>query len=40
VAFSYYDIGYGSAIAVVFFIVIVVMSLVLLYLRQRSKWNG
>lgn len=40
VAFSYYDVGYGSAIAVVFFIVIVVMSLVLLYLRQRSKWNG
>ena len=40
VAFSYYDIGYGSAIAVVFFIIIIVMSLVLLHLRQRAKWNS
>ena len=39
VAFSYYDIGYGSAIAVVFFIIIIMMSLVLLHLRQRAKWN-
>lgn len=29
VAFSYYDIGYGSAIAVVFFIVIITLSLAL-----------
>ena len=40
VAFSYYDIGYASAIAVVFFIVIIAMSLVLLALRQRTKWNS
>ncbi|WP_139973334.1 MULTISPECIES: carbohydrate ABC transporter permease [Brucella/Ochrobactrum group] len=40
VAFSYYDIGYGSAIAVVFFIVIIAMSMVLLALRQRTKWNA
>jgi len=41
VAFSYYDIGYGSAIAVIFFFVIVLMSLVLLHLRQRTQWiNG
>lgn len=40
VAFSYYDIGYASAIAVVFFVVIIVMSLALLYLRQRTKWNS
>lgn len=40
VAFSYYDIGYGSAIAVVFFIIIIMMSLVLLHLRQRAKWNA
>lgn len=40
VAFSYYDIGYGSAIAVVFFVVIVAMSLVMLHLKQRAKWNG
>ena len=39
VAFAYYDIGYGSALAVVFFIVIITMSLALLYLRQRTKWN-
>lgn len=40
VAFAYYDIGYGSAIAVVFFVIIIVMSLVLLHLRQRAKWNA
>ncbi|RUX74424.1 sugar ABC transporter permease [Mesorhizobium sp. M7A.F.Ca.US.006.04.2.1] len=39
-AFSYYDIGYGSAMAVVFFIVIVALSFILLMLRQRSKWIG
>ncbi|MCZ7472157.1 sugar ABC transporter permease [Agrobacterium sp. O3.4] len=38
-AFSYYDIGYGSAMAVVFFIIIVVLSFVLLMVRQRSQWN-
>lgn len=40
VAFSYYDIGYASAIAVVFFIVIIAMSLILLALRQRTQWNS
>ncbi|MBA8837791.1 carbohydrate ABC transporter permease [Ochrobactrum sp. RH2CCR150] len=40
VAFSYYDIGYASAIAVVFFIVIIAMSMILLALRQRTKWNA
>ena len=40
VAFSYYDIGYASAIAVVFFIVIIAMSMILLTLRQRTKWNA
>lgn len=39
VAFSYYDIGYGSAIAVVFFIVIITLSLALLWARQRTKWS-
>ncbi|ALN71382.1 MULTISPECIES: carbohydrate ABC transporter permease [unclassified Aureimonas] len=39
VAFSYYDIGYGSAIAVIFFVIIVAMSLVMLHLKQRAKWN-
>jgi multiple sugar transport system permease protein len=38
VAFAYYDVGYGSAIAVVFFALIIALSLVLLHLRQRTKW--
>lgn len=39
VAFAYYDIGYGSALVVVFFMLIVALSLVLLHLRQRTKWT-
>ncbi|GGF44496.1 ABC transporter permease [Aliidongia dinghuensis] len=39
VAFAYYDVGYGSAIAIVFFVLIVVLSLVLLHLRQKSRWT-
>ena len=39
VAFIYYDLGYGSAIAVVFFILIVLLAAVLLYLRQRTLWT-
>jgi multiple sugar transport system permease protein len=39
VAFIYYDLGYGSAIAVVFFILIVLLTAVLLYLRQRTAWT-
>ncbi len=38
-AFSYYDIGYGSAMAVVFFIVIVALSFILLMIRQRTRWT-
>lgn len=38
-AFAYYDIGYGSAMAVVFFIIIVALSFVLLMVRQRAQWN-
>jgi len=38
-AFAYYDVGYGSAIAVVFFAIIVALSLVLLHLRARSKFT-
>lgn len=36
VAFSYYQVGYGSAIAVVFFVLIIALSLVLLHLRARA----
>ena len=39
VAFAYYDMGYGSAIAVVFFVLIVVLAARLLYLRQRTQWT-
>ena len=39
VAFAYYDVGYGSAIAVVFFALVVALSLLMLHLRQRTKWN-
>ncbi|MBM7047139.1 carbohydrate ABC transporter permease [Rhizobium lusitanum] len=38
-AFAYYDIGYGSAMAVVFFIVIVALSFMLLMMRQRTRWT-
>jgi multiple sugar transport system permease protein len=38
VAFAYYDIGYGSAIAVVFFALVIALSLLMLHLRQRTKW--
>ena len=39
VAFIYYDLGYGSAIAVIFFVLIVALAAVLLYLRQRTLWT-
>src|SRR3954469_14155664 len=36
-AFSFYDIGYASAIVVVFFILVMVITLLMLYSRQRSE---
>ena len=39
VAFVYYDLGYGSAIAVIFFILIVALAAAMLYLRQRTLWT-
>ncbi len=38
-AFAYYDIGYASAMAVVFFIVIIALSFVLLMVLSRTQWN-
>ncbi|MGE0007833.1 MAG: carbohydrate ABC transporter permease [Parvibaculaceae bacterium] len=38
-AFAYYDIGYSSAMVVIFFVIIVALSLVLLMLRQRMRWS-
>jgi multiple sugar transport system permease protein len=39
VAFVYYDVGYASAIVVVFFALIVALAAALLRLRQRAHWN-
>jgi multiple sugar transport system permease protein len=39
VAFTYYDLGYGSAIAVILFVLVVVLAALLLYLRQRTMWT-
>jgi multiple sugar transport system permease protein len=39
VAFVYYDVGYASAIAVVFFGIIVGLAAGLLILRRRTQWN-
>ena len=39
VAFSYYNIGYASAMAIIFFILIVILSFVLLIVRQRTVWS-
>jgi len=38
-AFAYYNVGDASAVVVVFFGIIVALSLVLLYVRQRAKWT-
>jgi len=37
-AFSFYRIGHASAVVVVFFGIIVACSLVMLSLRQKTKW--
>jgi multiple sugar transport system permease protein len=39
VAFAYYDVGYGSAIAIVFFVLIVMLAAIMLWLRQRTHWS-
>jgi len=39
-AFQFYKIGYASAVVVIFFVIIVALSLLLLYTRQKSKWNA
>jgi multiple sugar transport system permease protein len=38
-AFAFHNIGYASALVVVFFALIVALALVLLYLRQKTKWS-
>jgi multiple sugar transport system permease protein len=39
VAFVYYDVGYASAIAVIFFVLIVALAAGLLLVRQRAQWD-
>lgn len=39
VAFTYYDLGYGSAIAVMLFLLIVALAALLLHLRRRAMWT-
>ena len=39
VAFTYYDLGYGSAIAVILFLLVVALAALLLYLRRRTMWT-
>ena len=39
IAFPYRDMGYGSALAVVFFVIVVALSLSMLWLRQRTQWT-
>ncbi len=38
-AFSFYNIGYASAVTIVFFVLIILLTLVLLFLRQKAKWT-
>jgi multiple sugar transport system permease protein len=38
-AFAFYDLGYASAVVVVFFFVIVALCGLLLWLRERSRWS-
>lgn len=38
-AFSFFRIGHASAVVVVFFAIIVACSLVMLWLRQKTKWS-
>jgi len=38
-AFSFYNMGYASAVTVVFFVIILLVSLVLFTARRQEKWQ-
>jgi multiple sugar transport system permease protein len=38
-AFAFYNMGHASAVVVVFFAIIVALSLLLLWVRQRTLWT-
>jgi len=39
-AFKYDNIGYASAVVVVFFAIIVALALLLLHVRERARWTA
>jgi multiple sugar transport system permease protein len=39
-AFQFYNLGYASAVVVIFFALIIALSLALLVLRQKTKWTN
>jgi multiple sugar transport system permease protein len=38
-AFAFYNLGYAAAMTVVFFVIILLISLVLFTVRQREQWQ-
>ncbi len=38
-AFSFLRIGHASAVVIIFFVIILALALILLYARERLKWN-
>jgi multiple sugar transport system permease protein len=38
-AFQFYNLGYASAVVIIFFVIIIALSLLLLYVRQQTKWT-
>jgi multiple sugar transport system permease protein len=39
-AFAFFKLGYASSVVVVFFTLIIALSLLLLHVRQKSKWSS
>jgi multiple sugar transport system permease protein len=39
-AFAFIKLGYASTVALIFFVLIILLSLLLLYVRQRMKWTS
>jgi len=38
-AFSFFNIGHASAVVIVFFVIILALALILLYAREKLRWN-
>jgi multiple sugar transport system permease protein len=38
-AFAFFKLGYASAVVLIFFTLIIALSLLLLHARQKSKWD-